>query len=143
MNVLDEVVFSHADVANGDRQAEHFLHLELYGGLEVEDLGVQVVRMGHQRGELASLVEAGAQKPWDLLDEVSEARKASYFLARALTFFLSLFSLFKSSADMKSIPLALASSQCCWSPNRQTLNFWRGTCFSLTVPEKRLSFWGS
>ena len=23
MNVLDEVVFSHADVADGDRQAEH------------------------------------------------------------------------------------------------------------------------
>ena len=55
VDVLDELLLRHLHVPDGDAEAEHLLHLELNGGLEVEDLGVQVVRMGHQRGELASL----------------------------------------------------------------------------------------
>ena len=35
----------------------YLLHLELDGGLEVEDLSDQVVTVGHQGGELARLDE--------------------------------------------------------------------------------------
>ena len=55
VHVLSQLLLSHLHVADGDVKAENLLHLELDGGLEVEDLGVQVVRVGHQRGELASL----------------------------------------------------------------------------------------
>uniref|UniRef100_A0A6B0U2D0 Putative secreted protein n=1 Tax=Ixodes ricinus TaxID=34613 RepID=A0A6B0U2D0_IXORI len=69
--------------------------------------------------------------------------KASYFLASFLTSFLFLLSFLRASVSMHGRLLALASSQCCWSPKTHTWNFGRGMCFSLTVPEKRLSFWGS
>merc|ERR1719500_203275 len=96
-----------------------------------------------KEGNLPALLSPGPRSLGICLIRVSEARNASYFLASFLTFFLSLLSFFRSSADMQSMPRALAWSQCCWSPSKQTLYFWRGTCFNFTVPEKRLSFWGS
>ena len=42
-------------MSNGDGEAEHLLHLELDGGLQVVALGGQVVVMGHQGGELTGL----------------------------------------------------------------------------------------
>merc|ERR1712165_372286 len=64
-------------------------------------------------GNFPALFKPGPNKRGICLIRDSEAMKASYFFASFLTFFLSLFSFFKSSALMKGIPLALASSQCC------------------------------
>ena len=55
MDVLDELLLSHPDVADSHGQAEDLLHLELDGGLQVSDLGRQVVAVGHQGGELPGL----------------------------------------------------------------------------------------
>uniref|UniRef100_A0A6B0URS7 Putative secreted protein n=1 Tax=Ixodes ricinus TaxID=34613 RepID=A0A6B0URS7_IXORI len=57
--------------------------------------------------------------------------KASYFLASFLTSFLFLLSFLRASVSMHGRLLALASSQCCWSPKTHTWNFGRGMCFSL------------
>ena len=48
----------------------HLLHLELDGALEVLDLGLHVVRVGQQGGELASLVQAGTQQTGNLEEGV-------------------------------------------------------------------------
>ena len=55
MDVLDELLLSHPDVADSHGEAEDLLHLELDGGLQVGDLGLQVVAVGHQRGKLTGL----------------------------------------------------------------------------------------
>ena len=96
MDVLDELLLSHPDIADRHGQAEDLLHLELDGGLQVGYLSLQVVAVGHQGGELASLAVTNIRKVWMLviiiltlfspgpsslgicLIRVSEARKASY-----------------------------------------------------------------
>ena len=55
MDVLDELLLSHPHVADSHGETENLLHLELDGGLQVSDLGRQVVAVGHQGGELSSL----------------------------------------------------------------------------------------
>ena len=57
VDVLDELLLSHLHVAHGDAEAENLLHLELDGGLEVQGLLLQVVVVGDEGGELASLKE--------------------------------------------------------------------------------------
>merc|ERR1711973_364546 len=94
-------------------------------------------------GNLPALFSPGPKRRGICLIKDSEARKASYFLASFLTSFLFLLSFLRSSALMQGMFLLLASSMCCWSPRTHTVNLGRGTCFNLTVPEKRLSFWGS
>ena len=54
-DVLNELILRHLDVTNGHAQAENLLHLELDGGLEVEHLGLDVIVVGDEGGELASL----------------------------------------------------------------------------------------
>ena len=96
MDVLDELLLRHPDIADRHGQAEDLLHLELDGGLQVGYLSLQVVAVGHQGGELASLAVTNIRKVWMLLIiiltlfspgpsslgicliRVSEARKASY-----------------------------------------------------------------
>ena len=55
MDVLDELLLSHPDIADRHGQAEDLLHLELDGGLQVQDLGLQVVAVGYQSGEFSCL----------------------------------------------------------------------------------------
>ena len=131
VNVLDQFLFSHANIADSNTQAENLLHLELDGGLQVQGLGLQVVAVGDQGGELSglkkekvdhsillhkimiTLLRPGPNNLGICLIKVSEAMKASYLAASFLTFFLSLFSFLRSSADMASMPRDLASSMCC------------------------------
>ena len=99
MDVLDELLLSHPDIADRHGQTEDLLHLELDGGLQVSDLGLQVVAVSHQGGELAglrmtnvscydktglagwrslTLFSPGPSSLGICLIRVSEARKASY-----------------------------------------------------------------
>ena len=55
MDVLDQLLLGHVHVAHGDTETQHLLHLELDGGLQVQSLLLQVVVVGDQGGELASL----------------------------------------------------------------------------------------
>ena len=52
-DVGDQLVLVHADVANGNTQAQNLLQLELDGRLDVGDLVVQVLTVGDGGGELA------------------------------------------------------------------------------------------
>merc|ERR1719251_708361 len=105
------VVLSHTHVADSYRQAEHLLHLELDGGLEVEDLGIEVVRVSHQRGELPCLVETRAQKPWDLLDESVRGEEGIILLGQALHLLLVLVQLLQviSRHEVNSLSLCLVA----------------------------------
>ena len=55
MDVLHELLLCHADVANSHGQTENLLHLELDGGLQVHDLRLQVVAVGHQGRKFSGL----------------------------------------------------------------------------------------
>ena len=55
VHVLSQLLLSHLHVADGDVEAENLLHLELDGGLQVEHLRLDVIGVGDQAGELASL----------------------------------------------------------------------------------------
>ena len=55
MDVLYELLLGHLHIAHRHGEAENLLHLELDGGLQVGDLGRQVVAVGHQGGELPGL----------------------------------------------------------------------------------------
>ena len=55
VDVLDELLLRHLNVSNSNIQAQNLLHLELDGGLEVEHLGLDVIVVGDEGGELASL----------------------------------------------------------------------------------------
>ena len=55
VNVLDQFLFSHANIADSDTQAENLLHLELDGGLQIQSLLLQVVVVGDQSWEFTSL----------------------------------------------------------------------------------------
>ena len=55
MDVLSQLFLGHLNIANGNIQAENLLHLELDGGLQVEHLRLDVIGVGDQAGELASL----------------------------------------------------------------------------------------
>merc|ERR1711931_50207 len=97
----------------------------------------------HIVGNLPALFRPGPNRRGICLISASEAMKASYFLASFFTSFLSLFNFLRSSADMQGRPASLASSKCIWSPRMQIFIAGLGMCFSLMVPLKRLSFWGS
>ena len=51
-DVTDELLIGHVDVADGDTHAENLLELELDGGLDVGDLGGEVLVVGNRGGEL-------------------------------------------------------------------------------------------
>ena len=55
MDVLSQLLLGHLNIANGNIQAENLLHLELDGGLQVKHLRLDVIGVGDQAGELASL----------------------------------------------------------------------------------------
>ena len=55
MDVLSQLFLGHLNIADSNIQAENLLHLELDGGLQVEHLRLDVIGVGDQAGELASL----------------------------------------------------------------------------------------
>jgi hypothetical protein len=51
-DVANELLIGHVDVADSDTHAENLLELELDGGLDVGDLGGEVLVVGDRGGEL-------------------------------------------------------------------------------------------
>ena len=82
--VGDNLVLGHADVANGNTDGEHLLHLELDGGLELVDLGLKVLLVGHGGRELARLVEAWAKDTGKLLEELGRREEGVVLLGQLL-----------------------------------------------------------
>lgn len=53
-DVGDQFLLGHANVADGDTQAQNLLKLELDGGLDFGDLGVHVLSVGERSREFTS-----------------------------------------------------------------------------------------
>jgi hypothetical protein len=68
-DVGDQLVLGHANVADGNTQAENLLKLELDGGLDFGDLGVHVLSVGERSREFTSPGKTGSQDTGDLLDQ--------------------------------------------------------------------------
>ena len=69
LDVHEQLLLGHGDVADGNTHAQHLLQLELDGGLDVLHLVSQGVAVGHQGRELTGLVKTGAQQTGNLLDD--------------------------------------------------------------------------
>ena len=52
-DVANKLLIGHVDVADSDTHAENLLELELDGGLDLSDLGGEVLVVGNRGGELA------------------------------------------------------------------------------------------
>lgn len=59
------------------------------------------------------------------------SQRYTLYIPSFFTSFLFLFSFFRASTSMYGTLLALASSQCCWSPRTHTCILGRGICFNL------------
>ena len=109
VDVLDELLLGHLHVPDGDAKAQHLLHLELDGGLEVQHLLGQVVAVSHQSGELTSLekgdikrksclsiawspylVKTRAQQPGNLFDQSVRGQEGVIGLGQLLDLLLVL-----------------------------------------------------
>ena len=55
VNVLDQFLLSHSNIAYSHTETQNLLHLELDGGLQVQGLLLQVVVVCNERWELPSL----------------------------------------------------------------------------------------
>jgi hypothetical protein len=69
LDVVVQLVLGHFDAADGDTHAQHLLHLELDGALDLSHLGLDVVTVSDQGGELASLVQSRTEETGDLTDD--------------------------------------------------------------------------
>ena len=87
----------------------YLLHLELDGALEVSNLIVDGIGVGKKRGELAGLVESGAQEPRDLLDQRLGSKEGVVLLGQLLDELLLLVQLLEvvSAHEIDSLGLGL------------------------------------
>jgi len=68
-DIANQLVLGHINVSDGDTHAQNLFQLELDGGLDFGDLGLQIVGVRDGRRELASLGQTGAEETGNLLDE--------------------------------------------------------------------------
>jgi len=68
-DVTDQLVLSHANVADSDTHAQNLLQLELDGGLDFVHLVGEVLSVRDGCGELSGLGETGSEETGNLLDE--------------------------------------------------------------------------
>lgn len=125
MDVLDQFVEGHVNVADGNRQAQHLqtsdnemvnecsqkqrlrlarghtvsgtylLHLEFDGGLDLVDFGDHRFVVLQQTRKLAGFVQAWAQQTWDLFDQRFGGQEGVVFFGQLLHQFLVFVQLFQ------------------------------------------------
>ena len=83
-DVINELLLSELDVTDSDAEAENLLHLELDLTLELEDLGLHVIRVGERGRELTSLVETGTKELGDLTEEGLRSEESVVLLGELL-----------------------------------------------------------
>merc|ERR1719436_698886 len=74
VHVLDQLIFSHTNITDGNVEAKDLLHLELDGGLDIIDLGKHIVLVGQHSWEFTSLVQTWPKRRGICLIKDSEAR---------------------------------------------------------------------
>lgn len=169
-DVTDQMILSHANVSNSNTETQHLLELELDGALDIGDLLREVLGMGNRSGELSSLGETGAEQTWDLLDELLGRNEGVVFARKLLDKLLVLVEFLQivdrhglERVMLGAIDVVLVTEnavprkkegkkgcQCLhvFRGSRVVMNYQMdmpglGTWGSFTVPEKRLSRWGS
>jgi len=90
MNILNQFLLSHVDIANSHAEAEHLLHLELDCSLQIFALAHHVVRVSQLSGKLSSLVKSRSQQPGNLLDQSIRSHESIIGLGQLLHFLLIL-----------------------------------------------------
>merc|ERR1719209_1357284 len=90
VQVLNKLVIRHTNITNGNIQAKNFLHLELDGGLDIIDFTKHIVLVSQHSWEFTSLVQAWAQKTWDLFDQGFRSKESIVLLGKLLDQFLVL-----------------------------------------------------
>merc|ERR1712005_77668 len=83
-DVLNKLVLSQLDVADGNTEAQDLLELELDGARKLVDLLGQIVLVGDQGRELAELVRGWAEQTRDLTEERVRSNKRVVRLAKLL-----------------------------------------------------------
>lgn len=83
-DVRDEDVLSHTDIPNSNTQAKHLLQLKLDSGLDICDLGGEVLSVGDWGGELSGLGETWSEKTGDLTDELLGGNEGIVFAGELL-----------------------------------------------------------
>jgi len=85
-----DLLLSKRDVADSDTEAESLLHLELDLALELEDLGLHVVAVLDDSGELTSTVETGTEDLGDLTEDRVRGKEGVVLLGKTLVLLLVL-----------------------------------------------------
>ncbi|GIX61797.1 dynein light chain [Babesia caballi] len=83
-NVRPELVGGHLDVSDGDTHAKHLLELELHAGADFPDLVLHVVTVSELGGELAGLVQAGAEEPGNLRQQRLRGEECAVLVGQLL-----------------------------------------------------------
>lgn len=173
VEVENKLILGHINVSNGDAEGQDLLHLELDGGLDVIDLvdkllvvgekaicvvSIHTTTRGDSRGELARLVETGAKQTGDLLDQGGRGNESVVLLGKLLHELLVLVELLEGiniharhafHSGLINVRLvtkdADAHARTGDSREPEMGQQLRNTSMAtyLTVPLKRLSFWGS
>lgn len=83
-DVLGDLLLVHLDVTDGNSQTKNLLKLELDGGLDVVDLGDEVLVVGDGGRELTSLGETRTEQTGDLLDKGLRGNEGVVLLSQLL-----------------------------------------------------------
>lgn len=114
-DLVDQGVFVHFDVTDGNSQTQNLLQLELDGRSDISDLLVQVVVVRDWGWELTGLRQLRTQKSWDLLDQDFGSDESVVLLSQLLNQLLVLVQLLQilnghsidttglSSVDVESV----------------------------------------
>ena len=142
-DLVNQDVFVHFDVTDGNSQTQDLLQLESDGGLDVLDLTVQVIVVGDWGWELTGLGQSWTQQSWDLLDQNFGSDEGVVLLGQLLDQLLVLVQLLQvfnrhgfstnglSSVDIEGITEDTESHV--WSWDLRQLQGTRETLVSLRV----------
>merc|ERR1719263_1566075 len=82
--VLPQFIWVHVDVPDRNAHAENLFQLKLHLASNLGDLGLKVVTVLNECGELARFVQARTQKTWDLRDKDLGCQKGIETLSKLL-----------------------------------------------------------
>jgi len=85
-----DLLLSEGDVADSNTKAKSLLHLELDLALELKDLGLHVIAVLDDSGELTSTVETGTEDLGDLTENRVRGKERVVLLSKTLVLLLVL-----------------------------------------------------
>ncbi len=142
-DVGEELVIAHLDVADGDTEAENLLKLELDGALDIGNLLLEILVVRNGSRELTGLGKTGTQQTRDLLDQSFGSKESIVLLGELLNELLVLVELLQVLNGHEFEVDKLGTVDIGGIGKNAQAHTRTRNVGSLTVPEKRLSRWGS